>query len=100
MTVKRSGPRVPATTTEKLVEAVDSRIANEDAGSTELMLMQTFAAAWAVVGLVVWTVLVWTWRVLAWIGLLLVSPWRRKRPAAGPDEGWTTTQRYKGRLVK
>lgn len=93
MTVKRSGRRVPTTTMEELVAATDEKVglAEDD---TELMLQQTFATVWAVIGYVVWLMLKYTFFAMRWVWRFFA---RRRRPS---EEGWTTTMRYRGKAVK
>lgn len=93
MTVRRSGKRVPTTAMDEIVAATDEKVGTTD-DPTELMLQQTFATVWAVLGLVLWTMLKYNYLALRWVWRLLT---RRNRPS---DEGWTTTMRYRGRAVK
>lgn len=113
MTVRRAGPRVPAgerelramdaqlredeprrraSKLERLLDVVDRTLGREDAGDVEIMLLQAFATAWALLGYAIWLGMWLTWRVLVAIARALASPWRRR----DRDEGWTTTIKRRG----
>jgi hypothetical protein len=108
MTVRVSGRRVATTPVSDddapaarearpsrfatLLDRVDAATSREEAGDAELVLLQTFAVVWAVVGYVVWMTM-WL------VARVVVGVWRfvARRARRDDDDAWTTTMRRRGR---